>query len=86
MNFSVSWLPTAAAALTELWMAATNRQEIRSASDEIDRVLARSPLDVGESRFDSMRVLFVRPIAVYYRVNELDLKVTVESVWQVSPH
>lgn len=82
MKFTVLWLPTADAKLVELWMSGNDRGDIQRSADEIERLLASSPHDVGESRVAATRVLIVSPLGVYYNVNDADRRVTVFSVWR----
>jgi hypothetical protein len=58
MKYTVSWKKAAQARLAELWLESTQQAEVSAAADEIDRVLALRPLDVGESRVVNSRVLF----------------------------
>jgi len=82
MKFTVSWFPSAEKRLAELWLAAPDKPEVSAASDEIDRLLAISPLDMGELRTAKIRYLLVPPLAVYYEVRLLDRLVIVRNVWR----
>jgi hypothetical protein len=81
MRFTLLWRPSADATLIDLWISNSDRDMIGRAADEIDSLLTTSPLDVGESRTGSTRILIVPPLGVFYDVNEADRRVTVWSVW-----
>jgi hypothetical protein len=84
MKFSVIWEKSAEDHLAELWLAATDKEAIRSASDRIDVLLANDPSSVGESRVSNFRILFETPLAVLYDVKPSDRKVKVWAVWRSS--
>ena len=69
MTYTVIWQPTAQDQLTDLWTAAPDRAAVAEAADRIDVVLARRPLDTGESRAGDDRIVFDRPLAVTFRVD-----------------
>jgi hypothetical protein len=81
MKFTVVWLPDATNDLARLWLGATERDAITVAAGRIDRLLAISPLNHGESREGAMRVLLCDPLGVEYKVDEDDRKVQVCTVW-----
>jgi hypothetical protein len=83
MKWTVGWIPSADKELTTLWTAGPDRPEITAAADTIDRVLKRDPLTAGEKREGKERILFISPLAVYFKVETEDRKVTVTSVWRV---
>jgi hypothetical protein len=83
MTWTVVWDPSAEARLIHLWMTAPDRAAVTRAADEIDARLRRDPLNEGESRSGPYRVLFVRPLGVYYKVSEPDRLVEVLQVWRI---
>jgi plasmid stabilization system protein ParE len=82
MIYTVVWKPRQKRHLAELWLSAPDRAAVTSAADEIDRRLRKSPLDEGESREGSFRLLLVSPLGVKYRVLEEDRVVEIVRVWQ----
>ena len=82
MTFTVLWKPTAERELTQLWLAAADRQAIAEAADRIDAELRRAADSVGESRSGDVRILIVPPLAVYFDVSPADRLATVFAVWQ----
>jgi hypothetical protein len=73
MNYRVVWPRRAVEALAWAYMAATEREQasaVTHAMAEVDRLLERSPLAVGESRIGNDRILFAPPIVVEYEVFE----------------
>jgi len=82
MKYTVVWKPDAEDELARLWQASSQQGAISAAADQIDRVLGQRPLDEGESRGGSMRVIFLPPLGVFYHVSEDDRLVSVLRVWQ----
>jgi len=82
MKYAVVWNPAAEARLAEIWMAATDKQAVADAADQIESLLARTPLDVGESRTSNERILAVSPLSVRYDVWPDDMRVKVHNVWR----
>jgi plasmid stabilization system protein ParE len=85
MSFTVTWVPAAEAELTDLWLAAPDRSEVRIAADQIDSQLKSNPADVGESRPSERRILIVPPLVVIYRVKVEDRIVQVLNVRSLNP-
>ncbi|MCI0331849.1 MAG: type II toxin-antitoxin system RelE/ParE family toxin [Planctomycetes bacterium] len=79
--YTVRWKRTALDLLTELWIQSDNRSEINDAVDEIDRLLARQPYDCSESRSESIRVLFCKPLGVFFAVDDASSTIDVLRVW-----
>jgi hypothetical protein len=67
--------------LTELWLASSDRSEITAAVEEIDQLLARQPYECSESRSESIRVLFRKPLGVFFTVYDTSKTVEVLRVW-----
>jgi len=82
MTYTVLWKPAAEQQLARLWTEATNRGAVAAAADQIDALLARDPLNEGESRSPPTRILIVLPLAVNFRVREQDRIVQVQAVWR----
>jgi len=81
MRYTVVWKPEAERRLTELWLATNDQERLSDAANLIERELAVNPDSVGEQRIGSIRVVFVPPLGVYFRVNSEDRQVLVLSVW-----
>ncbi len=58
MNFTVIWRRQALAELAAIWNSAANRNAVTAASDRIDRLLELDPMNAGESRDGSDRIVF----------------------------
>lgn len=82
MSYTVTWKPSAISRLAELWEEASDRHAITEAADTIDALLHKSPTEVGESRQENTRFLFVSPLAIYFDVFPADHKVSVWAVWK----
>jgi hypothetical protein len=65
MKYTVIWRPLAEGKLAELWSAASDREAVGAAADEIDVRLGQAPQTEGESRWGATRILLVPPLAVY---------------------
>lgn len=83
MTYTVIWRRRAKEELAKLWLSSVDRASFSLAADQIDEMLKRSPLDVGESRHENFRILCVLPLVVGYRVSEPDRLVTVGRVHAV---
>lgn len=68
MAFTVNWIPSAETRLTEIWIASRDRKSIADATNQIDSLLRLTPLEVGESRASSDRIVIVPPLSVLYSV------------------
>src|SRR5712691_9137245 len=77
MNYTVTWQPRAQARLAQLWTNGPDRAAVSAAANRIDALLRQNPSSRGESRSDGTRILFVPPLAVQFRVSELDCCVDV---------
>jgi hypothetical protein len=65
---------------------ASDRQAVTDAANEIDRLLAIEPLDIGESREEGRRILLVPPLGVTFYVVSEDRIVRVLDVWSFDQH
>ncbi len=80
MKYTVTWRPSAARRLSEIWLEASERTAVTDASNSIDSLLALCPHDQGEERDLATRILIVSPLAVVYEINEDDRRVTILSI------
>lgn len=85
MNYTVSWQPAAEQQLAQIWNNASDRGVVAAAADEIDRSLARNPHARSESRGGTKRIMFVFPLAIYFKVDDTKRQVAVYAVWRVGP-
>jgi hypothetical protein len=81
MRYSVRWLPAAEEELAALWLATTNRDAVTQAAFEIDQDLHIKADEIGESRPGGLRIHFVWPLGVLFRVIADDWMVQVVIVW-----
>ena len=81
MSHAVFWVPEADEKLQALITAAPEEQGLIRIVREIDFWLARDPLHFGESRFDTVRLGVVRPIAVLFDVLDDPPTVIVLDIW-----
>lgn len=82
MRHFVFWVPEADEKLQSLIRTADKPSELIRVVREIDFWLARDPLDFGESRFDTVRIGFVRPLAVLFDVLDDSPTVIDLDIWQ----
>lgn len=83
MTFTVIWKPVAESQLAAIWLETSNRSSITYAANAIEHELRRSPQSFGESRSEGRRVAVIRPLAVCFKVEEMDQIVRVISVRKV---
>jgi len=83
MKHFVFWEPEADETLQALIRADDVDGRVVRAVREIDFWLARGPLDFGESRYDTVRVGFVAPIAVQFDVLADPPTVIVLDIWRI---
>jgi hypothetical protein len=76
MRFTVRSAPEVDDMLAQIWFAASDRQGLSSASNQIDEILRRAPLDFGVP-IDNYRSLRIDPITVLYQVSEADCVVDI---------
>jgi plasmid stabilization system protein ParE len=80
MNYRVRWLRNALDQLADIWNRASDRNAVTAAADWAERTLGLDPNSCGESRSRGRRVLFVGPLAIFYRVNRRDQEVVITTV------
>ena len=82
--YAVHWTSEALDELAMTWTEAapTERDAVTNASDEIDRVLARHPDEVGESRGQFRRIGFEPPLVFVFEIDERRAMVFVVHVWK----
>ena len=83
MKHFVFWEPEADETLQALIRADDVDGRVVRAVREIDFWLARGALDFGESRYDTVRVGFVAPIAVQFDVLADPPTVIVLDIWRI---
>jgi hypothetical protein len=83
MSYRVVWLPDAEAELTSIWLASSERDAVNAAASQLDALIRLKPTEVGESRSQGRRIIFVRPLAAIYRVILVTRVVEVVRVWQI---
>jgi plasmid stabilization system protein ParE len=80
--FLVEWVPRAEKRLAEIWTNASDRALVAAAADEIDAALAGNPSSIGESRDRNTRIVFAKPLAVLFDVDEANRRVRVWDIWR----
>jgi plasmid stabilization system protein ParE len=83
MTFTVTYKPSAEQELAAVWMNAPDRQAVTQAAHRIDALLRTAPHLQGESRDGMSRIMFERPLAVQFEVNDADCLVDVLKVWWI---
>ena len=83
MTYRVFWAPYAESRLEQLLQSASDIAVVAGAAREIDRHLAVNPSAFGESRYDTVRVGFVRPLGVQFEVMD-DVRTAIAfDVWRI---
>jgi plasmid stabilization system protein ParE len=84
MNFQVIWRNAATRGLTSIVARAMDQglgtAAITRAVAALDQKLRQNPMGIGESRSEGERIVFERPLWVYYEVHEDEKVVIVLSV------
>ena len=80
MNYTVTWEEAAETQLATLWLQATDKSAVAGYIDQMDRVLGRDPKGAGESRNETTRIAFFRPLVVRFHIDETLKIVTVTAV------
>jgi len=83
MNYRVFWEPYAETRLVEMLKNSGDARALSEAAKRIDMALAFDPIGFGESRYDTVRIGFVRPLAVQYDVLNDVRTIIVYDVWRV---
>ena len=83
MSFRVFWAPYAEQQLEQILRRSVDQTRLVEAAYAIDQRLAKEPLAFGESRYDTVRIAFERPLAIQYEVLEDVATVIVYDVWQI---
>lgn len=83
MSFRVFWSPYAEEAPEQILNEADEKSEIVFSARQIDRYLADRPGAFGESRADTLRIAFVRPLGVQFDVMRDVSTVIVYDVWRI---
>jgi hypothetical protein len=78
MRYTLVWIPSADDELARIWMDASDRRAVADATNEIERLLKREPLSVGEEYDDDRRIV-IDPLEVIYTVSPDDCMVRV--IW-----
>jgi hypothetical protein len=82
VNYTVRWLPAAEQELAALWLDTAARAAVTRAANALDQALQRAPEELGESRSQSLRILFEPPLGILFRVR-VDMRVVeVAHVWE----
>jgi hypothetical protein len=78
----VFWSPEADERLQSLIRSAEESSDLIRVVREIDVWLARHPLDFGESRYETVRIGVVAPLAVLFEVLNDPPTVIVLDIWR----
>jgi len=70
-RYTVAWVQDAQNQLAEIWIAATDRQAVTDAANEIDRELGGDAASKGVPVSDGLRGLEVAPLRVLFSVRAI---------------
>lgn len=84
MTYTVVWLPPALQALAAIWVAATDRNAVTRASNNIDRALGTDPQTVGRCLFDTVWEFSAPPLVVEYEIDDGNMIVSILFVWDAA--
>lgn len=82
MSYRVFWEPYAEEKLVQLLSDPADGSELGEAAKLIDTALAVDPIGFGESRYDTSRIGFLKPLAILYDVQDDMRTVIVYDVWR----
>jgi plasmid stabilization system protein ParE len=68
MTYRVFWSPHAERRLEQILQNTSDSAVVAAAARQIDHHLVAAPKTFGESRYDTVRVGFVRPLGVQFEV------------------
>jgi hypothetical protein len=83
MKYRVFWSPEAERQFESILTDRYVYDQAVEAARDIDAVLMNDPLGFGESRTETIRVGFIRPLDVQYDVLTDVQTVVVEDVWRI---
>jgi len=78
--FAVLWKKDAELELAELWLRSKNRAAVTRSIHQIEELLRRDPISVGESRSGKDRIVFDGSVGVSYRVRARSREVVILAV------
>ncbi len=79
--YTVLWQQLAIDQLTEIWLAASGREQITAAVETLDQLLADDPHDaISREESEGLRSIVVLPLRALYSVQETDRIVDVAAV------
>jgi hypothetical protein len=81
--FRLRWVKEAVNELATFWLQADSdlRQRITAAAHQIDQQLRTDPFAQSEFRPGGLRILFVSPLGIHFRVEADGRTVSVLRVW-----
>ena len=80
---TVIWVPSAENELGEIWLVATDQEEVANAANTIDRVLRDQAASAGEEVAEDWRRLDCPPLRVLFEVLAEDLVVRILKVKRI---
>ena len=81
MSWKVVWKPEAERRLTATWLGSRRRYAITAAARELDAALVVDPENMGESREENRRVVFVEPLGARIELDHVTHTVSVLTIW-----
>jgi len=80
MKYTVVWTTTAENELAQIWLDASDRQQVSDAANRLERELKRDPIRSSTIRSDYFREMYLQPLVVRFNISEDDRRVTVVSI------
>lgn len=84
MTYLVIWIPEALQELAAIWLVASDRNAVTTATHEIDLVLELFPNSAGKTVFATVREYARSPLVVEFEVDDVNRRVYVISVWGIA--
>lgn len=82
MIYTVTWKPEAERRLAELWLAASDRQLLADAANNIERTLRQLGKRAGDLLSEPYRVITAPPLRAVFTAQAEDHVVNVIAVWR----
>ena len=80
MNYTVAWTQRARTDMLAQLLRAADKQQMLRAGRTVENQLRRDPHDAGEDRGPGERILFERPLCVFFTIDDDDRTVLIEQV------
>ena len=82
MKYRIFWSPHAESKLSALLGSTTGAETVVDIVRQINAALASDPIGFGESRYDTVRIGYIKPLGVQYDVLVDVTTLIVDDIWR----